>query len=177
MKTIYLIKHAKSDWSVSGISDAERDISKKGRKDIKTIGSYLTLRGILPDIILSSYALRAAQTSDILAQTIQSEAPKHYLNELYLTSADEIKEIIMVQDEAIESMFIVGHNPQLTELANMLTDEHIAKIPSLGIVAIDFDIDDWSELENKNGEIDFFIYPKQFEYYMPRQIRTALKES
>jgi len=175
MKTIYLIKHAKSDWSVSDISDVERDITKKGLNDINTIGSYLALRGISPDIILSSCALRAAQTSDILADKIESKAPKHYLNELYLSSADDIKEIIMVQEETVNSMFVVGHNPQLTELANRLTDEHITKLPSLGLVAIDFDIEDWDELENKKGQIDFFIYPKQFKYYMPNQIRTTLK--
>ncbi len=173
MKTLYLIKHAKSDWSTPDTSDIERGTTKKGFKDINTIGSYLALRGINPDLILSSCSLRTQETTDALAKRIDFIGKKYYLQELYLTSPQEIKELIMVQDDEINSMFIVGHNPQLSELANILADEHVSKIPSLGVVAIDFDIQEWSELEDKKGQIDFFIFPKQFKYYMPKQIRTA----
>jgi len=177
MKTLYLIRHAKSSWSVPDLSDIERDLSKRGFKDINTIGSYLSLKSISPDIILSSCALRAAQTSDLIAQKIQSSAPIHYLSEFYLASPESMKEIIMVQEAAIDNMFVVGHNPQLTELANILTDEHIAKLPTLGVVAIGFDIQEWSELEDAKGKIDFFIYPKQFHYYMPKSMRNLLNNS
>jgi phosphohistidine phosphatase len=71
-------------------------------------------------------------------------------------------------------MFIVGHNPQLHELANSLITEHISKFPSLGIISINFNIKEWSEILNQKGEIDFFIFPKQFKYYMPKQIRSNL---
>jgi len=177
MKTLYLIRHAKSSWSVPDLSDIERDLSKRGFKDINTIGSYLSLKSISPDIILSSCALRAAQTTDLLVEKIQSSAPIHYLSEFYLASPESMKEIIMVQEAAIKSMLVVGHNPQLTELANILTDEHIAKLPTLGVVAIEFDIQEWSELEDAKGKIDFFIYPKQFHYYMPKSMRNLLNNS
>lgn len=174
MKTLYLIKHAKSDWSVPGESDMERDITKKGLKHINTMGSYLSLRGIHPDAILSSCALRAQETSNILAEKIDFSGPKYYLQDLYLSSPEIIKEIIMAQDDEHSKMFIIGHNPQLSELVFMLSGEHIAKMPSLAIVAIKFDIQEWSELEEKQGEIEFYISPKQFKYYMPKQIRATL---
>jgi phosphohistidine phosphatase len=177
MKTLYLIRHAKSSWSVPDLSDIERDLSKRGFKDINTMGSYLSLKSISPDIILSSCALRAAQTSDLVAQKIKSSAPIHYLSEFYLASPESMKEIIMVQEAATQSMFVVGHNPQLTELANILTDEHIAKLPTMGVVAIEFDIKEWSELKEAKGKIDFFIYPKQFYYYMPKSMRKLLNNS
>ena len=79
-----------------------------------------------------------------------------------------------MQEKSFESILVVGHNPQVTELVNMLTEEHISKIPTVGVVAMNFDIEEWSELEEAQGEIDFFIYPKQFKYYMPKQIRTTL---
>ncbi|MEN8303269.1 MAG: histidine phosphatase family protein [Campylobacterota bacterium] len=175
MKTLYLIKHAKSDWSVPGESDMERDITKKGLKHINTIGSYLALQGINPDVILSSCALRAQETSNVLAQKIDFSGPQYYLQELYQSSPELIKEIIMAQDDELSSMFIVGHNPQLSELVFMLSGEHIAKMPSLAIVAIKFDIQEWSELQEKQGTIEFFISPKQFKYYMPKHIRTTLE--
>ncbi len=177
MKTIYFIRHAKAGWSIPDSSDFERSISKKGKRDINTMGSYLALRGVKPELILSSCALRAQQTTDLLAEKIAFEGEKYYLHELYLTSVEAIKEIISIQDDLLNTMFIVGHNPQLHELANSLMDEHISKFPSLGIIAINFDIDTWSDLENVKGEIDFFIFPKQFKYYMPKQIRGFLIES
>lgn len=83
--------------------------------------------------------------------------------------------MLMMQENHHDSILVVGHNPQVTELANMLTEEHISKIPSLGVVAMDFDIETWGELEDAQGEINFFIYPKQFKYYMPKQIKTTLE--
>jgi len=177
MKTLYLIRHAKSSWSVPDLSDIERELAKKGLRDINTMGSYLALKNISPDIILSSCALRAEQTSDLLAKKIQSDAPRHYLSELYLASPEAILELVMAQDDDVESMFVVGHNPQLTELANILSDEHISKLPTLGIVAITFDIKEWEELEKSKGNIEFFIYPKQFQYYMPRDMRNLISNS
>ncbi len=138
------------------------------------MGSYLRLHGIQPDLMLSSCSLRTQETADGLADKIAFEGPKYYLKELYLTSVETLKESIMMQENCFNTIFIIGHNPQLTEFINMLIDEHISKLPSLGIVAINFDIDEWNELDEKQGELDFFIYPKQFKYYMPKQIRTLL---
>jgi phosphohistidine phosphatase len=174
MKTLYLIRHAKSDWSKADISDVERGLAKKGYKDINTMGSYLALRGIKPDLMLSSCSLRTQETADLLAKKIDFQGKIHYLMELYLASVEEIKEIIMIQDDDTDSLFLIGHNPQLSELANLLSDEHISKIPTLGIVSIEFDVDKWSDLQKTKGQIDFFIFPKQFKYYMPKQIRATL---
>ncbi len=138
------------------------------------MGSYLKLRGILPDLVLASCSLRTQETADGLADKLVFEGPRQYLQELYLTSPETLKETLMLEENHLESILVVGHNPQVTELANMLTDEHMSKVPTLGIVAINFDIDEWSELEEAKGEIDFFIFPKQFTYYMPKQIRAAL---
>ena len=83
----------------------------------------------------------------------------------------------MMQENHFNSILVVGHNPQVTEFAKMMTEGSVSKIPSLGVVAINLDIEEWNELEEAQGEIDFFIYPKQFKYYMPKQIRTTLELS
>ncbi len=172
MKFIYLIRHAKSDWSVPGESDIERGITKKGLKQINMMGSYLDLRAMHPDLILSSCALRAQETTNILAKKIGFLGPKYYLKDLYSSSAELVKEILIEQDDSLSKMYLVGHNPQLGELAFMLSEEHIGKMPSLAIARIKFDITKWSELENTKGEIEFFISPKQFKYYMPKRIQN-----
>ncbi len=134
----------------------------------------MKLRRILPDMVISSCSLRTQETADQLADKLKFEGPRYYLKELYLTSPERLKEMLMMQEKQFESILVVGHNPQVTELVNMLTEEHISKIPTVGVVAIKFDIEEWSELEEAQGEIDFFIYPKQFKYYMPKQIRAVL---
>ena len=138
------------------------------------MGSYLKLRGILPDLLIASCSLRTQETADGLADKLEYDGTRNYLQELYLTSPETLKETLMMQEDNTNSILVVSHNPQVTELANMLTEEHLSKIPTLGVVAIDFDIDAWSELEDAKGEIDFFIFPKQFKYYMPQQIRAVL---
>jgi len=173
IKTLYLIRHAKSDWQDPGTSDFERALTKKGRKDIKTMGSYLKLRGVLPDLLLASCSLRTQETADGLADRLGFEGQRDYLQELYLTSSETLVETLMSQEKSFDTIMVVGHNPQMTEVANLLTEEHVAKVPTLGMVAITFEIEEWSELEETKGEIDFFIFPKQFKYYMPQQIRTT----
>ncbi len=113
-------------------------------------------------------------TADGLAEKIEFDGPRSYLKELYLTAPKVLKETLMMQGNDINTIFVVGHNPQINDLVNTLVDEHISKIPTLGVIAIDFDIDIWSELEEVQGKIDFFVYPKQFKYYMPKQIRAIM---
>ncbi len=174
MKTIYFIRHAKSnDFSLQE-SDFERTISKKGYKDINTIGSYLKLRGIYPDNVLSSCALRAQQSVVKLMEILSYNGKVNYLEELYMTSPEQIVEIVKIQDDDDDILFIIGHHPYLTELVNKLGEEHICKIPSMGVVAMNFNELSWQNIDYCSGKIDFFISPKQFKYYMPKQIRTTL---
>jgi len=88
---------------------------------------------------------------------------------------ETILEILSMQEEEHESIFLIAHNPELSEVANFLSPDHFGKIPALGVVSLQFDIERWSELETgMESKTDFFIYPKQFRYYMPRQIRATL---
>ncbi len=173
IKTLYLIRHAKSDWSEKDISDYERGLNKRGIKDLNTMSSYMSLRQITPDVILSSSALRAQITADTLAEKINYTERIHYMEELYMTRPETLLNTLRLQDDHYNKIFLIGHNPELTEFANFLIDDHVTKLPTLGIIAIDFNIESWEELDENKGEVDFFIYPKQFKYYLPKQIRTT----
>jgi len=83
-----------------------------------------------------------------------------------------------MQEDEYETLFLIAHNPELSEIANLLCKDHFGKIPSLGIAALIFETEHWSDLDRgARGETDFFIYPKQFRYFMPRQIRAVLGSS
>ena len=138
------------------------------------IGSYLMLRGTKPDHVLASCAVRTQETADRLCKKLSYEGHIDYLQELYFTDTETLKELLYMQDDAHETIFVIGHNPQITDMANMLIDEHISKIPTMGVAAIGFDVSKWSDIFQSQGHLDFFIYPKQFQYYVPNQIRAVL---
>ena len=138
------------------------------------MGSYLALRNIMPDLILSSASLRTQLTADGLAKEIKYTNKIEYMKELYLRKPEMILDVLSHQEDKCDSIFIVGHNPSFTELVNLLQKENFTKFPTLGIVAINLDIDSWEDVVNCDGKIDFFIFPKQFKYYMPKQIRSSL---
>lgn len=141
------------------------------------MSSYLKLRKIHIDLILSSAALRAQLTADKIAENISYANPVQYMEELYLTPPEMIINVISLQDDANESILLVGHNPALTELTNILqNDSGISKFPTLGILAIKLNINSWEEIKYKcHGETDFFIFPKQFKYYMPKQVQAIIE--
>jgi len=135
----------------------------------------MALRNIKPDLILSSCALRTQLTADVLAEKAGYSDCIQYMDELYLTRPEMVLNVLSTQEDKHESIFFVGHNPTLTELVNMFIDDEFTKFPTLGIFALKLDIDSWKEIvEVHNAEIDFFIFPKQFKYYIPKQIRATL---
>ncbi len=155
--------------------DFLRGLSKRGLHDLKTMGSYMALRKIKPDLMLSSCALRTQLTADALAEKTGYSDRILYMDELYLTRLEMVLNVLSTQEDKHESMFFIGHNPALTELVNMFINDDFTKFPTLGIFALKLDIDSWKEIVDvRNAEIDFFIFPKQFKYYIPKQIRTTL---
>jgi phosphohistidine phosphatase len=175
MKTLYIIRCAKSKWSKDDSSDFERSVSKRGLKDLNTITSYLALRGIKMDLILSSCALRAQQTADAFASKLSKNQKVLYLNELYLKPVESIKSLIMVQDDNIDTLAVVTHSPFIMELANGFCNDVIPKFPTCGVVALKFDVNSWNDIKDKKTDIEFFIYPNQFKYYIPKQIKGIIE--
>ncbi|WP_457746530.1 SixA phosphatase family protein [Sulfurimonas sp.] len=168
------MRHAKSDWGDGTLSDFERKLKKRGYKDLNTIGSYLSLKGVMPEYIISSAALRAQITTESLAKRISYDGEIEYMDELYLTKPETILNVLSLEDDSNNSIFLVGHNPTLTELANFFQSENITKFPTTGVLKLNLEINSWSEISHARGKIDFFISPKQFKYYIPREVRERL---
>lgn len=162
MKTLYLIRHAKSDWSDPGKEDFDRGLNKRGKRSIPIMAKALQERGIIPDLILSSAAKRAKKTAKGLAKTLEYKGKIIFDEALYFTEPEEMMQMIRNVDDRYGSLFLIGHNPEITELSNMLTEIYIDNIPTLGIVSIAFNIDKWTEIEKGKGKMGTFIFPKMF---------------
>ena len=163
MKHLYLIRHAKSDWSGGSQSDSDRGLSQRGQKDILLMGNKIKGKKILPDLILSSSAKRARLTAKGIAENIGYDGKIEYMDELYMATPTQIIEIIKEIKDKHDTVFIVGHNPELTELTDSIADDYINNVPTLGIVALDIPIKHWKKFKPEKAKLDFLIYPKMFK--------------
>lgn len=168
MKTIVLMRHAKSDRKTKKLRDIERPLNKRGLRDAAEMGTYMKSSQVKTQLIISSPAIRALKTAELVAGELNIDYNEIITDpNLYLESKSTIMNCIKKLDDKYESIFIVSHNPGLTDLVNYLTIETIKNIPTSGIVAMRVDVQNWAELDMGNWELIFFESPKK--------LRTAVE--
>lgn len=163
MKTLYLMRHAKSIWKDGSIKDFDRPLNKRGERDAPFMGKLMNKRGILLQEIISSPALRAFSTARLFCVGIEFPHQKVKVdNNLYASSSTEMLSVLKNLSENIESVLLIGHNPGLTDLFNYLSDLPIDNIPTCGIVELFFNKKSWQEIEFGSCRTGFFEYPKKY---------------
>ena len=161
MKTLYIVRHAKSSWDYPGLSDDERPLIKKGIKRTNKIADFLQAKNIKVDLFLSSYAVRAHETAKIIAETLGYPADKiSTTKHLYHGSTDHIYNELHALPDDIENVMIFGHNPTFTSFANHFLSKKIDWLPTTGVVAISFKTDKWTDITLANQQTEFVIYPR-----------------
>ena len=161
MKTLYLIRHAKSSWKDLTLADFDRPLNKRGKRDAPFMGELLHDNEIFPDIIYSSPARRAKDTAQIIAQKVAYKKEIVFDERIYefnlLTLVRFIKEI----DNNIQSAFVFGHNPTL----NIFLEEYCdfdENLPTCGIAKLSFETDNWKKITPLTCELLEFEYPKKY---------------
>ena len=161
MKTLFIVRHAKSSWKDSTLSDFDRPLNKRGKRDVPDMGARLKSQNILPDLIISSPAKRAFAAAKGIAKQmgypligiIKADA-------LYHASSKHIIGLIAATNDRHDSLMIFGHNPGFTYLVNDLCDFYLNNLPTCGIYGIEFPIDSWKALPVQKGKKVFYDYPK-----------------
>jgi phosphohistidine phosphatase len=162
MKRLFLVRHAKSSWDNPSLDDIDRPLNNRGKRNAPEMGIRLRKQGIIPDLLISSPAKRALTTAKRIAEEIGYPKKEIQIDDrLYHGSSNSMLSIIHSQKDKINSLMLFGHNPGFTDFANSLCGINIYNIPTAGIVAVDFGIDNWSEVDYKSGELVFFDYPKK----------------
>ncbi len=162
MKTIYLVRHAKSSWKYAELDDFERPLNKRGRKSLLAMREILNNLKVAPDLILSSPAARAAMTARAIADTIDYPLDKiQYREALYMAGDDVLIKIIKEIKDSVQKAMLIGHNPGLTELANYVSDQGTANIPTCGLFCVDLDVFSWNKTHEHCGSLRFFEFPKK----------------
>jgi phosphohistidine phosphatase len=165
MKTIILVRHAKSSWKDPSLDDFDRPLNKRGKRNAPFMGKELKKRQIMPDLMLSSPAKRAKKTAIAIAKAIDYPKKKiKYNDHMYHTGASYLLEMVRNQDDKHETIMLFGHNPDFNDLADMLLKKNpVYNIPTTGVYCIGFEVDSWKKVREGKGEAVFFDYPKRYK--------------
>ena len=162
MKTLYLVRHAKSSWKYPDLDDFERPLNKRGRKNAPFMGKVLKKLKVAPDVVLSSPANRAAMTARIIAASINYPLENIRYNEaIYEFSESALIHLVKRIDDAVNKAMVVGHNPAINGMANYIADQSISNIPTCGVFCVELDISSWTKISEHCGKLKFFEFPKK----------------
>lgn len=163
MKTLFLLRHAKSSWDNPELKDFERPLSDRGLGDAPMMGGRFVQRGEELQCIISSPAVRAKTTAKLFAQAIGFSADEIASNpELYFAGTGMFLKAASLLDDSCTHAMLVGHNPAITEFANLMANADIDNIPTSGLVKLTLDIQHWADIETGGATLEDFDYPKKF---------------
>lgn len=161
MKTLFLIRHAKSSWDNAALPDKDRPLSDRGKRDAPKMGKRLAKRDVKPDLILSSPAMRALTTAEIIAKRLDYKLKEIVVDDrLYAGEADDLLKLIHELGDTLKRVMLFGHNPELTELAHRLSSE-ITHMPTCAVAEFTFDAKSWSNIGKAKPAKVALDYPKK----------------
>jgi phosphohistidine phosphatase len=171
MRRLILFRHSKADRSQPGERDIDRALVERGRKDAAQIGAYMATHGLAPDRVLISPALRTQETWKYASAAFKPAPGAATLERLYDATAHTVLAVIKDVPPAAHTLLVVGHNPGLHDLVLLLIasggvearEQLMEKLPTSGLVIVDFAIDDWARLHPHSGRLERFVTPKSLE--------------
>jgi phosphohistidine phosphatase len=165
MKTLYLIRHAKSSWEDHILSDHDRPLSDRGRRDAPIIADILKPQKVMPDLIISSTARRALKTAKIFSSILKYPTDNIIQDAtIYDATSQNLFTVINKIDDKMDTVMIFGHNPGFTMLANLLGDKAIDNMPTCASAKFELNVNSWKDVEVGCGKLIEFEYPKKHSY-------------
>lgn len=167
MKSVYLLRHAKSSWDDKSLADFDRPLADRGREAAPDMGRYMKSKDLVPDAVLVSGARRATETWDLVQPHLGQPATR-IENNLYMAAPDIVFSWLRQLEDDIDSVLLIGHNPGFEELADRLTGDGKKKAlkrmrrkyPTAGLAVLRFPADSWGEIEWGGAFLERFVRPK-----------------
>lgn len=171
MRTVYLLRHAKSSWDDPTLTDHDRPLAPRGRKAAPRMGAYLRHDGLIPGLVLCSTALRARQTWALVAPSLPPGIRVEFRKELYDADAGNFLDILRHCPDDAETVMLIGHNPALEDCAARLAGggdpaalkRMASKYPTAALAEIAFDAKRWRDVEAGTGRLVDFVRPKDLD--------------
>ena len=163
MKTLFLVRHAKSSWKDSDLHDKERPLNNRGKRDAPFMGKLLRENGIKLDLLVSSTATRAVETARFMARPLKYKASDIVFHEsLYDCTINDILSVIHGIDDTFKNAMIIAHNPTITVFSNFIANAALTKFPTCGVLSVECTVESWKEVGKGSGIVRFFEYPKKY---------------
>jgi phosphohistidine phosphatase len=162
MRTLYLLRHAKSSWKDANLPDFDRPLSGRGRKASETVGLFLKEKEITFDLVVSSPAVRARQTIESVLRSAKQRPELRFDERIYEATVGRLLEIVSQLENEHKTVLLVGHNPGMQELLSLLTGQS-EEYPTAALTKIAFKNLKWVEVGNKKGSLEWLVKPKELD--------------
>lgn len=161
VRTLFIVRHAKSSWELEEISDIDRPLKLKGIRDAYDMARRVKINHEIPDLIISSPANRALHTAIIFTGVLEVKHSHLKVDErLYGSGIGVIRKVLSEQDSSLKSIMIFGHNPDFSELATVLSGNEFIEMPTCGVFRISFKTGDWKSISSETAIENQLDYPK-----------------
>jgi phosphohistidine phosphatase len=161
MKTLLLIRHAKSSWDQTGLSDFDRPLNERGKKDAPIMAKRVKEKGVELDHLISSPAKRARKTAKYFAEEFGFKKEEINLVEaLYGATQTEFLQTVKDINDKYNTIALFSHNPGITDFASSLTNVRVDDMPTCAVFALQIETDSWKDFLNAEKNFLFFDYPK-----------------
>lgn len=161
MKTVLFVRHAKSSWGNFSMSDADRPLNERGKRNAPEMAKRLLNKGVTIDAFLSSPATRAYTTAVLFAQEFEIDSAKIIvIPELYMAGNEVFNRVIAEASAAADTIAVFSHNHGITDFVNSLTEIKVDNMPTCSIFAVSADIENWKDFSAADKKFLFFDYPK-----------------
>jgi phosphohistidine phosphatase len=160
MRSLILFRHGKSDWNADFASDHERPLANRGKEAALCMGRMLSESGQLPQLAVTSSALRARATLQLAVRAGRWHCPIRVEDALYGSTPDRIMNWIKALEDNPECLLLTGHEPTWSELAGRLIGEGSVRVPTASMLKIDFEIQAWRQIHYGRGQLKWLMPPK-----------------
>ena len=160
MKTLFLMRHAKSSWDDPSLADFDRPLNERGIRNAPFMGELMRREGLVPDVIVSSPAMRARTTAELAKQAGNFTAGIVFDGRIYEASANALREVASGIDDSHASGMLVGHNPGMENFVRYLTGR-VEPMPTSALAVIELDISRWADIAEDTGHLHNVFRPKE----------------
>ena len=163
MKTLLILRHAKSSWRDAGLADHDRPLNKRGLRDAPRMGRLLRQEDLLPDLIISSSAVRARKTAQMVIEAMGYDGELRLARELYAAEPEAYLDTLQSLPDGFERVMVIGHNPGLEELLELLTGDW-QRLPTAALAQVELDLGTWQDLgDETQGRLANVWLPRELE--------------
>lgn len=163
MRTLLLLRHAKSDWEAPSGGDHERPLNRRGRKAAALVGVFLARAGAVPDLVLTSSAVRARTTVERAAESGRWPSKIEIAPALYEATPEAVLAEVRRQPDEAQTLLLAGHEPTWSALVSLLIGGGEIRLPTAAVAAIEFDTDAWESVGPGKGRLLWLVVPRLLE--------------